>query len=183
MTFALIVSHLLDPLWVMPAVTILNAYERGFMVTLVLMVFMLGIPLSLRLLYKREYTWDISTRADRPMAIAILLIILGLVNITVAALWGNSSLISLLVLYELWMAGFLVISLFWKISGHAGGIALATGLVILWYGWAWWPIFLLVPLIGWARVVTKNHTIAQVIAGTAYSFLFIVAYEAWQSLL
>jgi len=182
MTLAFLFSRLLDPMWVIPAVTILKAYERGFIVTLVLMVFMLGIPLTLRLFYMREYTWDISTRADRPMAIAILLL-LGLVNIAVAALWGNSSLTALFVLYELWMAGFLAISLFFKISGHAGGIALATGLIILWYGWTWWPILTLVPLIGWARVVTKNHTIAQVIAGTAYSFLLIIAYETWQSLL
>lgn len=50
--FALLVSRILDPLWVIPAVTILAAYKHGVLFTLALMVFMLGIPLVLRLFYK-----------------------------------------------------------------------------------------------------------------------------------
>jgi len=52
-------------------------------------------------------------------------------------------------------------------------LGLATGVVIARYGWSWWPVFLSVPLVGWSRVVTKNHTIAQVIAGTMYSWAIV----------
>lgn len=182
MKFGLLVSHILDPLWVIPAVTLLQAYPHGFLFSFVLMIVMLGIPLILRLLYMRGRNWDVSTRADRPKAIAALLI-LGLINCLIAALWGNPSLTRLFIFYEVWMAGYLVISMFWKISGHAGGISLATGLVLYWHGWNWWPILTLVPLVGWSRVVTKNHTVAQVAGGIAYSFILLIAYEIWRIIL
>ena len=161
------ISRLFDPLWIIPAVTLFKAYKHGFLFTFVLMIFMLGIPLVLRLLY-RPSGWDITQRAHRPRAIAVLLL-LGLVNVLFAWNFGNVSLGKLFIFYELWLAGFLLISLFWKISGHAGGIALGTGLIILWHGWIWWPLLLLVPLMGWARVVTKNHSVGQVAGGAVYS--------------
>ncbi|MEK9143163.1 MAG: hypothetical protein AAB481_00850 [Patescibacteria group bacterium] len=182
MLFATFISRLLDPLWVIPAVTMLGARRSGLeglvliRFLLVITIFMLGIPLVLRLLYRRNGDWDISQRVDRPKALAVLLV-LGLINIALAAVWDIPGLTQLFVLYEVWMAGFLVISLFWKISGHAGGIALGTGLIILWYGWIWWPLLLLVPLMGWARVATKNHTTLQVLAGAVYSWGMIVMFQ------
>lgn len=89
----------------------------------------------------------------------------------------------LLLFYEIWLFGFLLISLLFKISGHAGSITLATGLLMSWYGFAWWPILLLIPLVGWSRVVTKNHTVAQVVIGIAYSFILLIAYEIWRIIL
>ena len=73
-------------------------------------------------------------------------------------------------LFVVWFLGFFLISLFWKISGHAGSIALATGLIIFWYGWNWWPALSLVLLMGWARVATKDHTVSQVVGGALYSW-------------
>lgn len=178
MKFALIVSRILDPLWVIPAMTLLQAYKQGFVFTFVVMIFMLVIPLILRLLYMRGRNWDISTRADRPKAIVVLLV-LGLINCIIAALWGSQSLSRLFVFYEVWMAGYLAISMVWKISGHAGGITLATCLLISWYGVAWWPVLLLIPLMGWARVVTKSHTITQVIVGGLYSWILLVVFDYW----
>ncbi len=186
MTLSLLISRLLDPLWVIPAITALGAYRSGLVgealsrFLLIFAVFMVGIPLVLRLLY-RPSGWDISDRAHRPKALVILLL-LGIVYIILARIFGNAKLMHLFVLYELWMAGFLVISFFWKISGHAGGIALAVGLLIVWYGWIWWPILFLVPLMGWARMVSKNHTIAQVTAGALYSWILLLGYEIGQSI-
>lgn len=180
MTLALLISRLLDPLWVIPAVTMLGARRSGLegfaliRFLLIITIFMVGIPLVLRILY-RPSGWDISNRAHRPKALVILLL-LGIAYIILARIFGNAKLMHLFVLYELWMAGFFVISFFWKISGHAGGIALAVGLLIAWYGWDWWPILLLVPLMGWARVVSKNHTVAQVTAGVLYSWGLLITF-------
>lgn len=177
MTLAFLVSRILDPMWVVPVVTVLGARRSGLegdaliRFLLVLVVFMVGIPLVLRLLY-RPSGWDISDRAHRPKAIAVLLV-LGILNVLLAWIFGNVFLMMLFVFYELWLMGFFLISLFWKISGHAGAIALATGLILYWYGWRWWPTLLLVPLIGWARVATGNHTVSQVIAGTLYSWVLL----------
>ncbi|MBI3342707.1 hypothetical protein HY032_00940 [Candidatus Gottesmanbacteria bacterium] len=185
MTLAFLVSRFLDPMWIVPAITVLGARYSGLedskfiRFLLILVVFMLGIPLLLRLRFTKAKGlsgWDIKNRADRPKAIAVLLFV-GLLNVTLARIFGNASLVNLFVFYELWLVGYLIISLKWKISGHAGGIALATGLAIGWFGWRWWPILFFVPLIGWARVVTKDHTIAQVIAGALYSWCLLIAYH------
>lgn len=58
-----------------------------------------------------------------------------------------------------------VISLFWKISGHAGAIALTTVITVLILGAPWTPLLLLIPAVGWSRVVLRAHTVAQVVAG------------------
>ncbi|MFE4543577.1 phosphatase PAP2 family protein [Arthrobacter sp. NPDC056727] len=58
-----------------------------------------------------------------------------------------------------------VISLFWKISGHAGAIALTAVIAVLILGFQWLPLLLLVPAVGWSRVVLRAHTVAQVVAG------------------
>ena len=58
-----------------------------------------------------------------------------------------------------------IISLFWKISGHAGAIALTTVITVLILGTPWIPLLLLIPAVGWSRVVLRAHTVAQVVAG------------------
>ncbi len=181
----LLISRLLDPMWVVPAITVLGARRSGLegstfiRFLLILAVFMVGIPLLLRLRFAKDKGlsgWDIRNRAHRPKAIAALLIV-GFLNVILARIFGNASLVKLFIFYELWLVGYLLISLKWKISGHAGGIAMATGLVIVWFGWSWWPVLLLVTLVGWARVVTNDHTVGQVIAGALYSWCLLIAYH------
>ncbi|MGZ6365528.1 MAG: hypothetical protein ACXWPS_06125 [Ktedonobacteraceae bacterium] len=60
----------------------------------------------------------------------------------------------------------MVITLWWKISMHAssfGGVA--TMLTVL-YGAVMLPLFVLLVLVSWSRVVLRRHTIPQVIAGS-----------------
>jgi len=59
------------------------------------------------------------------------------------------------------------ISLFWKISGHAGSIAFTTVVAVLMLGGPWVPLLLLIPAVCWSRVVLRAHTVAQVVAGAA----------------
>jgi hypothetical protein len=59
----------------------------------------------------------------------------------------------------------MVITLWWKISMHAssfGGVA--TMLTVL-YGAVMLPLFVLLVLVSWSRVVLRRHTVPQVIAG------------------
>lgn len=60
---------------------------------------------------------------------------------------------------------FTVINHFWKISLHAAFIAAGTSILITVYGayMAWLMVFF--PLVGWARVELKQHTVWQVIVG------------------
>lgn len=59
----------------------------------------------------------------------------------------------------------MIITLWWKISMHASGIAGTVTFLAVLYGKFVLPAFLLVLLVGWSRVVLKRHTVAQVTTG------------------
>jgi membrane-associated phospholipid phosphatase len=60
------------------------------------------------------------------------------------------------------------VSPFWKMSGHAAAISCSTVIAVLMLGPAWTPLLLLVPAVGWSRVVLRAHTVAQVVAGSLF---------------
>jgi membrane-associated phospholipid phosphatase len=72
------------------------------------------------------------------------------------------------------VAGIIVlaaVSPFWKISGHAAAVSSAAVISVLMLGPAWLPLLLLVPAVGWSRVVLRAHTLAQVVAGSLFGGL------------
>lgn len=58
------------------------------------------------------------------------------------------------------------ITRYWKISTHALGITAPLVALTLLYGQETIPFLILIPLVGWARVYLKAHTLMQVIAGS-----------------
>jgi membrane-associated phospholipid phosphatase len=60
------------------------------------------------------------------------------------------------------------VSPFWKMSGHAAAISCSTVIVVLMLGPAWSPVLLLIPAVGWSRVVLRAHSRAQVMAGSLF---------------
>ena len=66
------------------------------------------------------------------------------------------------------VAGLLVtfaVTLAWKVSMHVATLAGAVTIVAIVFGPQWLPLLLLVVLVGWARVVTGDHSAIQVAAG------------------
>lgn len=165
--FALIISRVFDPFVSLSAVFILLFY--GFPKFIPAFLLMILVPLILFIIaWKTKFVsnWDISKREERPKILWTLLII------EVAACIILKTTVSVPVLLA--FAGFAVITHFWKMSGHTMAIAYATGLVVRRFGIVWWPVLLLVPLVAWARVVRKDHTILQVIAGALYSWVLLL---------
>jgi membrane-associated phospholipid phosphatase len=70
---------------------------------------------------------------------------------------------------------FMCINFWWKISIHAALVAGVTTVMVILYGWVAMTAVLLVLLTGWSRIVLKEHTPAQVIAGTVLSSVVVVA--------
>ena len=60
------------------------------------------------------------------------------------------------------------VSPFWKISGHAAAISCSTVIAVLMLGAAWTPLLLLIPAVGWSRVVLRAHSVAQVVTGSLF---------------
>jgi membrane-associated phospholipid phosphatase len=65
----------------------------------------------------------------------------------------------------------MVTTLWWKISIHASSLAGAATLLTALYGAMMLPAFLLLPLVGWSRVVLGRHTVAQVVVGSLVSIV------------
>lgn len=163
---ATIISRIFDP-FLMALVT-LSVLLDGSPMYLQSLLVMTLLPFLLFLVFwktKRVSNWDISNRAERPK---FLWTLIGIETIAIIFFqqWNVLPFLFALV-------GFGIITHIWKISGHMMALGLATGVLIANYGWGWWPVLLAVPLLTWSRVVTKNHTIAQVIAGTLYSWVIV----------
>lgn len=94
--------------------------------------------------------------------IASVVVLLALVVL----LGAPHDLIALIVATVAGLAISLLITLFWKISVHAGATAGAFTILAILFG-PWFLLFSpLVALIAWSRVELGDHTPAQVIAGT-----------------
>jgi len=163
---ATLVSRVFDPFIMLAVVCIVLLFHTP--VFFPAFIGMVIIPFVLYgIAVKKKYVsdWDLRDRRERPR------IIWPLVGIETACL----------LLFHLWflmpilvsIIGFAIITHFWKISGHALAAALATGIIVVTFGWVWWPILLIVPLVGWSRVIRKNHTVLQVFAGAVYAWIFV----------
>ncbi|OGG01478.1 hypothetical protein A2Z33_00340 [Candidatus Gottesmanbacteria bacterium RBG_16_52_11] len=117
----------------------------------------------------RVSDWDIRKREQRllPMALLIPLILAATLFIRAQGSWALTELFTV---FTIWLIGFVMITGFWKISGHTAGISLIATILVKWYGTSvLLPAFAAVFLVAWSRVVRRDHTVAQVIAGASYS--------------
>jgi len=184
MFFATVISRVFEPLliWLI-AVSLaigksgLPAPRAMLLVSLMIALLLLVVLLLLRAIKTKRITgWDVSDRRERVQALAWFSVFV-LIYLTLVYFLGNPFLFKMFLFYTAWFAGFFLITLFYKISGHVGMLTLVVGLMLREYGWRWWPVILTVPLLAWARVVRRNHTVGQVIAGFAYSLIILFFYR------
>ncbi|XAS67319.1 phosphatase PAP2 family protein [Micrococcaceae bacterium Sec5.7] len=134
-------------------------------------LFVCIIPLALvLLLVKLGKVSDhhVSNRKQRApvLLMAVLMLVAGLLVLN--AINAPQSVIVMVLAI---VAGILVlaaVSPFWKISGHASAISSSVVITVLMLGTWWVPLLLLIPAVGWSRVVLRAHTPAQVIAGSLF---------------
>lgn len=97
------------------------------------------------------------------MAMALLSLLAGLGLLTAVDAPASVIVMVLAIVGSVVVLG--AISVVWKISGHAGAVALSTAIAVLMLGAPWIPLMLLIPAVGWSRVVLRAHTAAQVVMG------------------
>lgn len=110
---------------------------------------------------------DMSVRSERE---AIFGAFVGFYAVGAAVMWATHApalLVATMAGYTLNTFVIGVITRFWKISTHATGITAPLVVLAVHFGSAPLPFFLLIPLVGWARIYLKAHTVLQVLAGTA----------------
>lgn len=165
-SIATIISRVFDPFIMLAVViVILLSHTRVFVPAFISIVILPFVLFFIAWKTKRVSDWDITDRRERPMLFWSLTAI-EIINIVVFKLW-------FLIPMILAFVGFSFITHFWKISGHAFASALATGILISRFGWHWWPVLFIVPLVVWSRVVRKNHTLPQGIAGALFAWTVV----------
>jgi membrane-associated phospholipid phosphatase len=68
------------------------------------------------------------------------------------------------------------ITRYWKISTHALGITAPLVVMTMLYGSQTLPFLILIPMVCWARVYLKAHTLLQVVAGAALAIVSTILF-------
>lgn len=118
-------------------------------------------------LYKKKLINDlhIPRREDRlkPLAVSNLSYLFGFFIFYIF----NAPVFLRAIFFTSFLTAFLltIITYFWKISFHSSWATFTSITFYVFFGKWFLFLLLLVPLVGWARVKIKKHTINQVIAG------------------
>ena len=108
---------------------------------------------------------DMSVRHERESVFGAFVVFYLLGTIVLWYTQAPSLLVAAMAGYTL--STFIVqyITRYWKISTHALGITAPLFALTLLYGRDTAPFLILIPMVCWARVYLKAHTLAQVVAG------------------
>jgi membrane-associated phospholipid phosphatase len=134
-------------------------------------LFVCVLPLFLLLVLVRQGKVTDHHVSDRRQRAPVLLMALASILAGLLVLSAAGAPHSVVAMVLAVVAGVVVlagISPFWKISGHAAAVSSAAVIGVLMLGPAWLPLLLLIPAVGWSRVVLRAHSAAQVIAGSLF---------------
>ena len=179
-TVAQAISRIFDPIIEIPVMfglTVWYAYVNGhswlFLSVLLFINAVLPFLFFLHLLRKKEiHDWDIRRRKERIPVYAFALVT-QIAGIGMALLTGRTAVANILLIF--WILGllFFLITLYWKVSVHAGvNAALVTFLVMILGEEFFWLYIILLP-VGWARISQGNHTVSEFTAGATLGALGI----------
>jgi len=134
-------------------------------------LFVCVIPLLLLLVLVRLGKVTDHHVSDRKQRAPVLLMALGSIVAGLLVLEAAGAPESVVAMVLAVVGGVVVlagVSPFWKISGHAAAISSSAVIAVMMLGAAWLPLLLLIPAVGWSRVVLRAHTVAQVVAGSLF---------------
>jgi membrane-associated phospholipid phosphatase len=119
---------------------------------------------------------DMSVRYEREAVFSAFVVFYLLGTAALAALHAPRIIVASMAGYA--ASAFIVqmITRYWKISTHALGITAPLVALIALYGTQPLPFFVLIPIVCWARVYLRAHTILQVVAGAALGAANVVIF-------
>jgi membrane-associated phospholipid phosphatase len=141
---------------------------RGIAWGLVAAAVCAGLPLTIVLLgvWRRRWTdIHLGLRRQRPAPILIAVAINIAAVAVLAAMGAPREVLALILATICGLTVGLAITLWWKISGHTAVAGAAAVVVVALCGPWLAAVFLVLPLVGWARVAVGDHTPAQVTVG------------------
>lgn len=173
------ISHIFSPIIAWPILMLILVYGTGLSaqqqstVFLPLLLSDIVVPVLLLTVFRKlNLISDFEITQVRERRIYFLTI-LACHFISVVALWylGNSLAGELRLLGWVMEIAGTAITFFWKISVHLAANSFLIAIVLVVFGWEWWPLLFILPIVAWARVVRKKHTIAQTVAGSVLTLV------------
>ncbi len=117
--------------------------------------------------------WDMTDRGERA-GLYFFTVFAHLFGVVYAYLLGKTELAEILFVFWILAVIFAVVTLFWKVSVHAGVGGAAIAFFNHLYGWQnyWWLVLVLF-LVFWARVRIRKHTWGQVLVGGSLAIVMV----------
>jgi membrane-associated phospholipid phosphatase len=115
--------------------------------------------------------FDMSDRPERERVFATFVVIYFVAAMTLTI--NHAPVQFIAITWGYWGTAVLtmIITRWWKISTHAFGIAGPFAVMFLLFQWQPLPYAIVVPLVCWARVYLRSHTLAQVVTGAGIAVL------------
>lgn len=185
------VSRIFDPVVEIPIALVLavwfavsNSLRWRFLVGLLFLDAVVPFVFFLIMLVKGEVSnWDIRDRRER-IPIYLFSLFMHFLGVGLAWVTGKHELLVILLAFYGVALLFMGITFFWKISLHTGVNALLVTFFNLLMGWSYLWLYVIVLIVGWARVEGKHHTIYQIAAGALLGgFGFMGLYRIFEYLL
>ena len=169
---AKVISRLFDPVIIIPLIltgTVGMAYLNGYRWKFFLFIFFLdavvpGLFVFWRYLKNKGKDWDIHKREERIPLFMLTVVSHGL-GVIVAYLLGRHPLAEILLGLWLLAVVYTGITMFWKISVHAGVNSTLAVMITLFVDKDLFFIWIIPMIVAWARVEDKHHTWPQVLMG------------------
>jgi membrane-associated phospholipid phosphatase len=119
---------------------------------------------------------DMSVRHEREAVFSAFVVFYLLGTIVMWLVHAPRLMIAAMAAYTLSTLVVQYITRYWKISTHAIGITAPLVALTLLYGTQTLPFLVLIPMVCWARVYLKAHTVMQVIAGAVLATISTVLF-------
>jgi len=121
---------------------------------------------------------DMSIRAERQKVFGAFVVFFALGTIDLALIHAPAIMTATMAALAASSLVVQIITMYWKISTHALGITAPLVASLYLFGREPLPFFVLIPIVCWARVYLKAHTVLQVLAGAALGTLSTVLFFA-----
>jgi membrane-associated phospholipid phosphatase len=173
-SIARLISNILNPFLITAVIIVLLAFKdavsttealKWTVISLVISVLPVLVAVTYLVKYKKMDAFYDNTRKQR-YAVYLLASVLGAIGC--GLMWGLKAPELLAVTFTAGFAELVVfmgINFYWKISLHTAFVAGAVTILCLVYGVIviWTLVFL--PLVAWARIELKQHSVIQVVLG------------------
>jgi len=153
----------------------LNSLQLKILLPLIA-IFQVVVPFSyILILFKRKKVTDLDlTKREERYGPLIVFVICLLITIFCIYLVGADMLFRLYLIILTLLIINALITIFWKISFHVGVITIGVIMINFLYYWQWPILYLTIPLVFWARLELKKHTVGQLLGGLILNAVIIL---------